>query len=269
MVKRLTMFVIAAVALAVGISVGAPLTTGIVHAQGTDEAEPFAISDDGASEIVVGSVVGQATVRDSHCVVVEPITVGVTVPDGASPLVISWQFDGECRAVVDSIRPAEGSEGRPTDNGHSQRPTPVPSDPTQGDNGLADTNTAESREGWVKMTILEQFGVTATEVNAHLKFWEDDESHTVWGGYDPYARCYHSAFPGWTIEECSSRYFPNGPDYVWIDVSGEFHNTLNIDYAMYAKFYGTAYGFSYTCDLSEGALPIGWKEHCVGGKDSA
>ena len=25
---------------------------------------------------------------------------------------------------------------------------------------------------------------------------------------------------------------------------------------MYAQWYGTAYGYSYTCDLTEGALPI-------------
>ena len=28
----------------------------------------------------------------------------------------------------------------------------------------------------------------------------------------------------------------------------------------------TAYGYSYTCDLTEGALPIFWEEVCRGGK---
>ena len=35
---------------------------------------------------------------------------------------------------------------------------------------------------------------------------------------------------------------------------------------MYAQWYGTAYGYSYTCDLTEGALPIFWEEVCRGGK---
>lgn len=226
---RYSKFRLFVLALGVLVIFGALSRTVPVAAQAPDEAEPFAFSNGRASEIAVGSIVGQATLRDSHCVVVTPIAVGVTVPDGASPLVISWHFDGQCRAVVDGIRPAGGNEDRPTGNGHSQRPTPMLSGPSQEGNGLANANTAESKKGWVKMTILEQFGVTATEVNAHLKFWESDTSHTVWGGYDPYARCYHSAFPGWTTEDCSSRYYPHGPDYVWIDVTGEFHNALNID----------------------------------------
>ena len=64
------------------------------------------------------------------------------------------------------------------------------------------------------------------------------------------------------VEDCTSTYYPHGPDYVWIEVEGEFHNDLNIDYTQY----GTAYGYSYRCDLTEGALPILWEEVCRCGK---
>ena len=124
-------------------------------------------------------------------------------------------------------------------------------------------NTLDSA-GWVGYTILEQFDVPATYVYAHLYYWEEDDS--VSGGHSPYAYCWNSWFPGWTIEDCSSTYYPHGPDYVWIEVEGEFQNDLNIEYTMYAQWYGTAYGYSYTCDLTEGALPIFWEEVCRGGK---
>ena len=38
---------------------------------------------------------------------------------------------------------------------------------------------------------------------------------------------------------------------------------------MYAQQYGTAYGYSYTCDLTEGALPIFWEEVWSGWESSA
>ena len=76
--------------------------------------------------------------------------------------------------------------------------------------------------------------------------------------------CWNSWLPGWTIEDCTSTYYPHGPDCVWIEVEGEFHNDLNIDYTQYAQSYGTAYGYSYTCDLTEGALPILCGERSVG-----
>ena len=67
-------------------------------------------------------------------------------------------------------------------------------------------------------------------VNAHLYYWEEDDS--VSGGHSSYAYCWNSWFPGWTIEDWSSTYYPHGPDYVWIEVEGEFQNDLNIEYEM-------------------------------------
>ena len=82
----------------------------------------------------------------------------------------------------------------------------------------------------MRYTILEQFDVPATYVYAHLYYWEEDDS--VSGGHSSYAYCWNSWFPGWTIEDWSSTYYPHGPDYVWIEVEGEFQNDLNIEYEM-------------------------------------
>ena len=82
--------------------------------------------------------------------------------------------------------------------------------------------------GGLGYTILEQFDVPATYVYAHLYYWEEDDS--VSGGHSSYAYCWNSWFPGWTIEDWSSTYYPHGPDYVWIEVEGEFQNDLNIEY---------------------------------------
>ena len=144
--------------------------------------------------------------------------------------------------------------------------TPVLGDLTQVGSSLANSNTAVKKRGWVRMIILEQFDIPATEVYASLKFWQDNGSNTVSGGHDAYASCWHSPFPVWTTEDCFASQYPHAPDYVWIDVTGEYHHTLNIDYTMYAKFHGTAHGYSYQCDLIEGALPILWEEDCAGGK---
>ena len=84
--------------------------------------------------------------------------------------------------------------------------------------------------GGLRYTILEQFDVPATYVYAHLYCWEEDDS--VSGGHSSYAYCWNSWFPGWTIEDWSSTYYPHGPDYVWIEVEGEFQNDLNIEYEM-------------------------------------
>ena len=81
----------------------------------------------------------------------------------------------------------------------------------------------------------------------------------IGGGHDPYTRCWTSSFPIWTIEDCYSTYDPHGPDYVWVEVTGEFSHTLNIEYTQYAQWYGTSNGYSYTCTLTEGSLPPLWR----------
>ena len=238
-----------------------------------DEGQALGFSQGQETEIQVGSVVGSATLRDAMCVIHTPIKIGARVQNGSSPLAISWRFDEQCRAVVYDIQPISEAENTlahtaPAENGQFISPVPglVPSggEPMATEGTVADSSSGEERAGWVGYTILEQFDVPATYVYAHLYYWEEDDS--VSGGHSPYAYCWHSWFPGWTIEDCSSAYYPHGPDYVWIEVEGEFQNDLNIEYTMYAQWYGTAYGYSYTCDLTEGALPIFWEEVCRGGK---
>ena len=238
-----------------------------------NEGQALGFSQGQETEIQVGSVVGSATLRDSMCVIHTPIKIGARVQNGSSPLAISWRFDEQCRAVVYDIQPISEAENTlahtaPAENGQFISPVPglVPSggEPMATEDTGVDSSSREERAGWVGYTILEQFDVPATYVYAHLYYWEEDDS--VSGGHSPYAYCWNSWFPGWTIEDCSSTYYPHGPDYVWIEVEGEFQNDLNIEYTMYAQWYGTAYGYSYTCDLTEGALPIFWEEVCRGGK---
>ena len=195
------------------------------------------------------------------------------MPNGSTPLAISWRFDEQCRAVVYDIRPVLEAENTlahatPPEDGRLNAPAidlaPSGSDRATTAGSASDSSSGEERAGWVSYTILEQFDVPATYVYAHLYYWEEDDS--VSDGHSPYAYCWNSWFPGWTIEDCTSTYYPHGPDYVWIEVEGEFHNDLNIDYTQYAQWYGTAYGYSYRCDLTEGALPILWEEVCRGGK---
>ena len=238
-----------------------------------NEAQAFGILQGQESEIQVGSVLGSATLRDSKCVIDTPISIGARVQNGSTPLAIVWRFDEQCRAVVHDIQPVPEiantlAHATPAEGGQANSPVPdlVPSgsDPASTAGSASDSNSAEERAGWVSYTILEQFDVPATYVYAHLYYWEEDDS--VSGGHSPYAYCWNSWFPGWTIEDCSSAYYPHGPDYVWIEVEGEFQNDLNIEYTQYAQWYGTAYGYSYRCDLTEGALPIFWEEVCRGGK---
>ncbi len=73
---------------------GALAIAAPVKAQILDEAEAFSISNGQTTEIVVGTIVGQATREGSRCVLATPITIGATVPDGASPLAITWRFTG-------------------------------------------------------------------------------------------------------------------------------------------------------------------------------
>ncbi len=117
---------------------------------------------------------------------------------------------------------------------------------------------------WAKHTILEQFGVTATEVEARINYYQDPSPPKVYDGYNPWAQCYHSAFPGWRINSCTSVYYPYGPDEVWIYTQGEFQNTLNIWYIIKAEYETVPTLDRFTCTIVSGALPILWSSSCSG-----
>ena len=210
-----------------------------------------------------GSVLGQATLRDSKCVVDEPITVGARVSSGSSGAVIIWAFDEECRAVVREIRPGQVTDPGEAEDGHSESPAPSEAEVSNSESdGSSLASSVETKTGWVSYYIGEQFDLPATRVYAEMGY--EDYGDSVGGGHNPYAQCWTSSFPVWTIEDCYSSYYPHGPDYVWIEVTGEFSHTLNIEYTQYAQWYGTSNGFSYHCTLTEGSLPPLWEEFCYG-----
>ena len=87
-------------------------TATVVHADDPPDASP--IAGDGG-EVQVGSVVAQATLRDSKCIVATPISVGGRMPSGASPLEVVLELDETCRVLIKEIRrtgvTGEGTSG--------------------------------------------------------------------------------------------------------------------------------------------------------------
>ena len=228
-----------------------------------DEAEVFIVTDGKEAAIGVGSVLAQATFRVSKCVVDAPITVGARVANGSARPAIIWVFDEECRVVVQEIRSSVDDNGS-VEGGQSESPTPSTGAPLrQRSQGASPASSIETRTGWVSYYIGEQFDLPATQVYAEMR--HEDYGDSAGGGDAPYSRCWASSFPKWTLEDCSSAYYPNGPDYVWIEVTGEFSHTFNIDYTQYAQWYGTSNSYSYTCTLAEGSLPPLWEGFCYGG----
>lgn len=58
-----------------------------------------------------------------------------------------------------------------------------------------------------------------------------------------FRHCWHPSFPGWQRRQCSSSYYPWGPDQVWIDITGYFYNApTQVEYTQYAKFTATPNG---------------------------
>ena len=164
--------------------------------------------------------------------------------------------------MVQEIRPVQEGDAGPAEGGQSESPTPSGTTPGQSSDDANAASSVETKTGWVKYFIGEQFDLPATQVYAEMGY--EDYGDTVGGGHDPHARCWTSSFPVWTIEDCFSSYYPHGPDYVWIEVTGEFSHSLSIEYTQYAQWYGTSNGYSYQCSLIEGSLPPFWEEFCYG-----
>ena len=143
------------------------LFSGVTFAEGPpdDGGEVFGKTDGEETAISEGSVLGQATLRDSKCVVDSPITVGARVPNGSAGSVIIWAFDDECRAVVQEIRPVQEGEAGPAEGGQSESPTPSgTTTPDQSSRHANAASSVETKTGWVKYFIGEQFDLPATQV---------------------------------------------------------------------------------------------------------
>lgn len=127
-------------------------------------------------------------------------------------------------------------------------------------------NTHNHR-GWVKHTILEQFGVTATETYLEATYSESDSQSTFNMAVDyPASRCYHSAFPVWTLNSCTAWTTNGWPWAQAADIEGKFSHTTQVKYTMRSYFQANGDGARvYSCWLSSGSLPPFWKPKCTSG----
>ncbi|MCU0309761.1 MAG: hypothetical protein MUE36_02310 [Acidimicrobiales bacterium] len=129
-------------------------------------------------------------------------------------------------------------------------------------------NPIHVHNAFSKSVILEQFGVTATEI---FLGWEFQQSASAIGNQvlhgDSY--CYHSAFPGWAITNCEYQAYKNTASYgqeVKADMWGAFYSNFGPAYEMHTYGHvsnaGNAYKFG--CDLTFGSLPVLWSNVCSG-----
>ena len=141
------------------------------EADAQSKAEVFGVAGRKETAIGSGSVLGQATLRFSKCVVNSPITVGARVPSGTMGSVIVWGFDEDCRVTVREIRPGHRDSTGPAKGGHSKSPQPSADSPAhRSSNSGSLASSLETRTGWVSYYIGEQFEVPATQVYAEMGY---------------------------------------------------------------------------------------------------
>lgn len=226
--------------------------------------------------VAPGSVFARGVPDGGGCRFEAPIGVGVEVRDPrvtTAPQVTMY-VDESCRAVVESVGGVTSAATRtPPEDG-----VWVPAVGETNEGGGLDqvvpmhAGPAHRHTGWAKSTVLEQFGVTATEVYAEMRYWQDRTK--VYNGFGPNGWCYHSAWPGWRINGCYySEWNPNGPSEVRVAVIGDFTNNLSPpfpDYAHRARFVAVHPDFwANQCHVTRGVLPSlvrQWKLVCAGGR---
>jgi hypothetical protein len=127
------------------------------------------------------------------------------------------------------------------------------------------SGTYHYHRGWVRHTVLEQFGITTTEVYVRGQYVQQTnrvQNMAFSNGY-----CYHSAFP-WSVPRCYYYITHAAPSYERIDIVGEFHHFPNIDYQQHAYFRANSNdSWTKNCYFDHGALPILWRSECVGGRE--
>jgi hypothetical protein len=131
------------------------------------------------------------------------------------------------------------------------------------------TYPAHKHNAFSKYTILEQFGVTATEVFLGWEYMQDGNAVWAPANHDD-SYCYHSGFPGWNTTLCEQQSYkmaPPGIEIVHGDIYGDFYSNFGPAYEMHS--YGEATnewnsGYKYGCDLTFGSLPPLWSNRCSG-----
>jgi hypothetical protein len=206
-----------------------------------------------------GSVVtqGQPGPEDT-CTFSRQFGIGADLPRGRAPAALQLSIDQSCRVIVTRI-----SENSPTQaSPPPQDGTAAPMAPSPAQSNLAVANNGSA---WVKGTVLEQFGVTSTEVYQTMTYYTDYAGHVSnplgGSGY-----CYNSSFPGWSRKSCYYQLAQNGTFSVGVAVYAHWTNAFcRCDYTQYgwvATYYNGAY--HYECGLTQGSLPIYWTMQCAG-----
>ncbi|MGH9226944.1 MAG: hypothetical protein ACRD2W_24890 [Acidimicrobiales bacterium] len=120
--------------------------------------------------------------------------------------------------------------------------------------------------GWAQSTVLEQFGVTATEDYVEMLYYEN-----CCGVYDPswwdwYT--YHSSWPGWSRTDYGGGIYTfGGVDKVGVEGwSGWTNFWCQCDYGQWEYYEsGDGYWF-YQGGLYYGSLPYAWDFRYYGGR---
>lgn len=123
--------------------------------------------------------------------------------------------------------------------------------------------TTHYHVGYVKHTILEQFGVTATETYLKVNYGQSNAQSTFGLVINGNSYCYASAFPGWTIKSCTAWPTNAWPWYQRGDIEGVFSHAV-AKYTMRSYFQANGdNSLVKKCWLSSGSLPPLWGPKCV------
>lgn len=120
--------------------------------------------------------------------------------------------------------------------------------------------------GRVKYTVLEQFGITSSEVFTSISYHQDLSSRDLDQAKSAVEYCYDSPFPGWHTVSCRKDLTGGGPDIVSIDIWGEFDmpgpGPYFEQHAQYKAWRGSPEPYEVTCELTKGSLPQTWETEC-------
>lgn len=125
------------------------------------------------------------------------------------------------------------------------------------------------------MTVLEQFGVTASEQFTQLRYNQGKSgSYGISKANNTGGYCYGSAFPyEWQIDYCYGYFTDSSPSQVYKKGQGKYeHIPSVVRYTLRAECWGKNTNsagwpypaWTYRCTLVSGTLPPAWRAKCAG-----
>lgn len=129
--------------------------------------------------------------------------------------------------------------------------------------------------GATKMTVLEQFGVTASEQFTQVRYNQaKGGTYAISKAQNTGGYCYGSHFPyEWQIDYCYGYFTDNAPSEVYKKGQGKYeHIPSAVKYTLRAEYWGKnmnsagwySAAWSYKCTLVAGTLPPAWRTKCEG-----